>query len=118
MTIGESVTSIGHYAFKGCDQLYDIYCHAELPPDSKESSFSNYNAYVHVPCESLRYYKADMVWCKFPNIECLSEEETDIENINTSSLTPTNCQKLFRGGQLIIVRDGVEYNAVGQEIGN
>ena len=116
VTIGESVTSIGDGAFMGCDRLYDIYCHAELPPFSKESSFSNYNAYVHVPCESLRYYKADMVWCKFPNIECLSEEETDIENINTSSLTPTNCQKLFRGGQLIIVRDGVEYTVMGQEI--
>ena len=99
----------------GCDQLYDIYCHAELPPGSKESSFSNYNAYVHVPCESLRYYKADVVWCKFPNIECLSEVETDIENINTS-LTPTNCQKLFRDGRLIIVRDGKTYNAMGQEM--
>ena len=28
----------------------------------------------------------------------------------------TNCQKLFRNGQLIIVRDGVEYNAMGAEI--
>jgi hypothetical protein len=118
VTIGESVTSIGDGAFMGCDRLYDIYCHAELPPFSKESSFSNYNAYVHVPCESLRYYKADMFWCKFPNIECLSEEETDIENINTSSLTPTNCQKLFRDGRLIIVRDGKTYNAMGQELGN
>ena len=116
VTIGESVTSIGDGAFMGCDRLYDIYCHAELPPFSKESSFSNYNAYVHVPCESLRYYKADMVWCKFPYIVCLSEEETDIENINTSSLTPTNCQKILRDGQLIILRDGVEYNAMGQEM--
>jgi hypothetical protein len=30
----------------------------------------------------------------------------------------TNCQKILRDGQLIIVRDGVEYNAMGQEIGN
>ena len=28
----------------------------------------------------------------------------------------TNVQKLLRNGQLIIVRDGVEYNAVGQEL--
>ena len=28
----------------------------------------------------------------------------------------TNCQKILRDGQLIIVRDGVEYNAMGQEM--
>ena len=28
----------------------------------------------------------------------------------------TNCQKILRDGQLIIVRDGVEYNAMGQEL--
>ena len=36
---------------------------------------------------------------------------------NTDSQSPmTNCQKIFRNGQLIIIRDGVEYNAMGQEI--
>ena len=30
----------------------------------------------------------------------------------------TNVQKLLRNGQLIIVRDGVEYTVMGQEIGN
>ena len=36
---------------------------------------------------------------------------------NTHSPSPiTNCQKLLRNGQLIILRDGVEYNAMGQEI--
>ena len=33
-------------------------------------------------------------------------------------LNTTNVQKLLRNGQLIIVRDGVEYNAMGQEVGN
>ena len=38
---------------------------------------------------------------------------TSIEDILHST---TNCQKLLRNGQLIIVRDGVEYNAMGQEM--
>ena len=36
---------------------------------------------------------------------------------NTHSQSPiTNCQKLLRNGQLIIIRDGVEYNAVGSRL--
>jgi hypothetical protein len=36
---------------------------------------------------------------------------------NTHSPSPiTNCQKTLRNGQLIILRDGVEYNAMGQEL--
>ena len=31
-------------------------------------------------------------------------------------LNTTNVQKLLRNGQLIIIRDGVEYNAIGQEL--
>ena len=38
---------------------------------------------------------------------------TAVEDILHST---TNCQKLLRNGQLIIVRDGVEYNAMGQEM--
>ena len=40
---------------------------------------------------------------------------TDVENTHIQSPI-SNCQKLLRNGQFIIVRDGVEYNAVGQEM--
>ena len=40
---------------------------------------------------------------------------TDMDNIQSPI---SNCQKILRNGQLIIVRDDVEYNAVGQKIGN
>ena len=38
---------------------------------------------------------------------------TSVEDILHST---TNCQKLFRDGQLIIIRDGKTYNAMGQEM--
>ena len=38
---------------------------------------------------------------------------TSVEDILHST---TNCQKLFRDGQLIIIRDGKTYNAMGQEL--
>ena len=42
---------------------------------------------------------------------------TEMDSIFANSQSPiTNCQKLIRDGQLIILRDGVEYNAMGVEL--
>ena len=116
VTIGNDVTSIGDKAFTRCDRLSDIYCYATLPPSSQESSFPHYYAYVYVPCESIQHYRADNVWGKFQNLQCLDTEETDIENVKGSSQTLNNCNKLLRNGQLLILRDGVEYTIMGQEL--
>ena len=43
----------------------------------------------------------------------ISIESTDVENIQSGN---TDTYKVFRNGQFIIVRDGVEYNAMGQEM--
>ena len=42
-----------------------------------------------------------------------SDMPTDVDNFDTST---NNVQKLLRNGQLIILRDGVEYNVMGQEL--
>jgi hypothetical protein len=43
--------------------------------------------------------------------------QSDVTTSVSDSQSPmANCQKIFRNGQLIILRDGVEYNAMGQEI--
>ena len=116
ISLGTGLEEIAANAFAGCTRLYDIYTYATYPPFAEESSFANYNVYVYVPCDSKRDYTLDPVWGKFQNIECLSDEPTDMENIETPSQRPSNVQKLLRNGQLIIVRDGVEYNAMGQEL--
>jgi hypothetical protein len=116
ISLGTGLEEIAANAFAGCTRLYDIYVYATYPPFAEESSFANYNAYLYIPCDSKRDYTLDPVWGKFQNIECLSDEPTDMENIETPSQRPTNVQKLLRNGQLIIVRDGVEYNAMGQEL--
>ena len=117
ISLGTGLEEIAANAFAGCTRLYDIYSYATYPPFAEESSFANYNAYLYIPCESKRAYTMDPVWSKFQNIECLSDEPiTGVENIETPSQRPTNVQKLLRNGQLIIVRDGVEYNVMGQEM--
>ena len=116
ITLGTGLEEIAANAFAGCTRLYDIYCHAVYPPFVDESSFANYNAYLYIPCDSKRDYTLDPVWGKFQHIECLSNEETDVENVDTSSQQQTNCQKIIRNGQLLILRDGKTYNAMGQEL--
>ena len=115
--LGTGLEEIAANAFAGCTRLYDIYSYATYPPFAEESSFANYNAYLYIPCESKRDYTMDPVWSKFQNIECLSDEPiTGVENIDTPSQATTNCEKIIRNGQLIIIRDGIEYTVMGQEL--
>ena len=116
INLGTGLEEIAANAFAGCTRLYDIYVYATYPPFAEESSFANYNAYLYIPCDSKRDYTLDPVWGKFQHVECLSDEETDVENIDTSSQQQTNCQKIIRNGQLLILRDGVEYTVMGQEL--
>ena len=44
-----------------------------------------------------------------------TESLTAVENTHIQSPI-SNCQKILRDGQLLILRDGVEYNAMGQEL--
>ena len=44
-----------------------------------------------------------------------TESLTAVENTHIQSPI-SNCQKILRNGQLIILRDGVEYNAMGQDL--
>ena len=48
--------------------------------------------------------------------EFTTQSTTAVENIEVSE--NDYAQKLIRNGQLIIIRNGVEYNTMGQEIGN
>ena len=45
--------------------------------------------------------------------EFTTQSTTAVDNITTNS---ANIQKIMRDGQLIIIRNGVEYNAMGQEM--
>ena len=135
INIPESVTSIRDYAFDGCSSLTSvtipknvtsigkqvfsssldtIYCYIVTPIQIYPNTFSNYRkAILFVPCESLEAYKEHRVWSKFADIQCFEDTETAVENTQNQSLT-SDCQKLLRDGQLLILRDDKTYNIVGQ----
>ena len=76
-----SVKSIEENAFAGCTKLYDIYCFAMEPPTAYESSFANYNAFLHVPCDNQRVYLLDVIFGNFKYIECIEAETTPTDTV-------------------------------------
>ena len=90
VTIPNSVTSIGDYAFSDCPELLDVYCYAEEVPSTKSNAFYSSpieNATLHVPAASIYSYKATAPWNSFGKIVGLSGEETQMEKCATPVVT-------------------------------
>ena len=112
VTIPNSVTSIGGSAFYGCDKLVDVYCYATTPPATEgEYTFSRYDAYLYIPCESKNAYMEDAVWGNFKYIECISSE--GIEDVQSDEVQST---KVVKDGQVLILRNGKTYTMQGVEV--
>ncbi|MBO4642740.1 MAG: hypothetical protein J5661_07795 [Bacteroidaceae bacterium] len=81
VTIGNSVTSIGGEAFRGCNRIQFIYSKNAVPPTcASTSTFADdiYKyAYLYVPTKSLPQYKTAYEWRNFINIIGQDSEEED-----------------------------------------
>ena len=123
-TIGNNVKDIGANAFAGCTKLYDIYCYAAEPPTAEDSSFANYNAFLHVPCESQRFYMLDVLFGEFKYIECIASDEVPtndvIINPGTTDVTITWPTEGNADTYTIVIKKGndvfctLTFNAEGQ----
>ena len=137
VTIPEGVTEIGYAAFYGCTYMSEItlpesmqyiadngfaLCSklrrmnvaASTPPTVAARTFEDVDRSipVYVPTESIGLYKDAPIWKEF-NIVGKDAAPTSVENTEVNS---SNVQKLLRNGQLIIIRDGIEYTVIGQEL--
>lgn len=82
VTIGNSVTSIGKYAFSACDSLASIRLLGETPPTVGSDNFTNkqyLNTIVYVPKGTLATYQAADTWKNFWDIQ--EFDVTAIENV-------------------------------------
>ena len=108
IAIPATVTEIGNYAFAGCVNVWRMTVDAVIPPKVYESTFDGISRSisVQVPAGSEELYREAAYWREF-----------FIEHTNTPSPI-SNCQKLLRKDQILILRNGKVYTTMGQLITN
>ena len=118
LTLPASMQSVADNGFALCEKLEKINVKAAIPPVAEARTFENVNRNipVFVPTESVAAYKSAPVWQEF-NIQGKDPVMSDVENIGSDNgYGVMENGKIIRNGQLIIIRDGIEYNTLGQAL--
>ena len=104
--IPASVTEIGNYAFAGCSNVWRMTVDAVVPPTVYAETFKGIdrNISVVVPAGSEEAYRQATYW-----------QEFFIKDTNSPSPI-TNCQKILREDQILILRNGQTYTMMGQPV--
>ena len=90
ITIPNSVKSIGSSAFYGCSSLDTVTCLAMTPPALGGNVFNGCdNPTLFVPCGALSDYQAHEQWGQITNVQCISSEEAETEEVVIESGTTT-----------------------------
>ena len=119
LTIGSGVQTFGWNVFENTYDLKTVICKIVEVPYFQSSYFSGTafaDATLYVPAESIEAYKADYTWGRFGTILPLDQAPSGVENVTSLGNNKEPQVKTIRNGQLIIIRDGIEYNAMGQEL--
>lgn len=119
VSIPSSMQNIGNSAFFMCTALTSVTCEATTPPLLEWGVF-NYipfaEATLYVPAESIEQYKAADQWKDFGTILPLGQAPSNVEDVTLLNGNKQSQVKTIRNGQLLILRDGKTYNALGQEL--
>lgn len=119
VSIPSSVQNIGNSAFFMCTALTSVTCETTTPPLLEWGAF-NYipfaEATLYVPAESIELYKAADQWKDFGTILPLGQAPSNVEDVTLLNGNKQSQVKTIRNGQLLILRDGKTYNALGQEL--
>ena len=121
VTIPNSVTSIGKSAFKLCSSIADIYCYPTTPPvcdDDNTFSGVNEHCYIHVPAGTIPNYQVATGWRYFSNFLEISGATAISEKTAISETEQQNksSRKIIRDGQVLILRNGVTYDMMGNTL--
>ena len=88
VTIPNSVTSIGDWAFDTCENIENVYCYAEVVPSTDVYAFYNSDiekATLHVPASAIEAYKTTAPWSDFGTIKAIEGTE-GIESVEARGI--------------------------------
>ena len=88
VTIPNSVTSIGDYAFNSCSNLENVYCYAEVVPLAPVYVFYNSDiekATLHVPASAIEAYKTTEPWSAFGTFKTI-EGTVGVESVEARGI--------------------------------
>lgn len=96
LTIPNSVASIGNSAFNGLDKLTDVICNATTVPETNGWAFGNShrNATLYIPAASLVDYQKTAPWNEFKNMKSITQ---GIDNVSAHAV-----QVQSEGGMLSV----------------
>jgi hypothetical protein len=111
---GYPCEEIADNGFALCAKLQRMNVDALIPPTVAARTFEEVDRTipVYVPDEVVSAYQTAPVWQEF-NVQGKSNAPAAVDNIQSPT---TSNRKLLRDGQLLIIRDGKTYNAMGQEL--
>jgi len=111
-TIPSNIEYIAMGAFYGCN-LTELTCEAIVPPTCEEACFEEVPKTIplYVPAESLNAYTTADTWKDFTNIQAIN---TGIDAIQADE--EGVAKKIVIDGQIVILRDGKAYNALGVKV--
>lgn len=114
-TIGEKVTNMGQGVFYQ-SKIKDVYVKPLTPPTIGDYEFSS-EPFIHVYKDAYEEYIASD-WAKFGTIVGDLDEIENGENVMVKDFHETEIvvEKLIRDNQIIIIRNGVEYDVLGHRI--
>lgn len=114
--MGEGIESIGDSAFSHCTQLAKISLQDTLPPIIEAHTFEGVDRSIpiYVPLGSSKRYKEAPYWCEFQNFI----EPTNTTNLDEVQMQHNAAKKLIFDGQLLIIKDNIIHNIMGQKLSN
>ena len=114
--MGDGLQTIGDSAFCNCNQLAKISLQDTLPPIIEAHTFEGVDRSIpiYVPLGSSKRYKEAPYWCEFQNFI----EPTNTTNLDEVQMLHNAAKKLIFDGQLLIIKDNIIHNIMGQKLSN
>lgn len=108
VTIGNSVTSIGSYAFSGCSSLISITSLNPMPPTLDTPNFTNkqyMDVTLYVPKDAISAYQTAGEWKNFWDIQAV--ETAGIDNVKTAPTRKSSTIYNLQGRKLRVPQKGI-----------